>query len=121
MSEFILWWGIGGLLLILAYRNSRYHRVEEVSFVMSKRMIDIYRSKKGFTDEQILKVVKVQGIFFFLLGETNATVDFGFNPVSETEPVTSSLGQFPHSFPHVQLILNLFMHHLQLLEVVSLH
>ena len=66
--EFIIWFGIGGALLIFAFMCHRYDKVEPVFMVMSEKMLEIYRTKKGFNDEQIIGVVKSQGAILLVVG-----------------------------------------------------
>jgi len=66
--EFILWFGVGGTLLVLAFMCSRYEKVEPVFMVMSEKMIEIYRTKKGFSDKQIIGAVKSQGAILLVVG-----------------------------------------------------
>ncbi len=71
MSEFVLWWGLGGFLIVLAIRNGLYFqkaKIHPVLFVMSEKMIDIYRSKKSFDDKRILEAVRAQGILYAIIG-----------------------------------------------------
>ncbi len=71
MNEFIIWWGLGGFLIVLAVRNWQYFQkaeVKSVFFVMSEKMLDIYRSKKGFDDKRILEAVRAQGILYAVIG-----------------------------------------------------
>ncbi|GMT50170.1 MAG: hypothetical protein IEMM0008_1709 [bacterium] len=71
MNEFVIWWGLGGVLIILAVRNWLYFRkgkAEPVFFVMSEKMLGIYRSKKRFDDKRILEAVRAQGILYAIIG-----------------------------------------------------
>ncbi len=66
--EFIIWWGGGIIFVFLAYRNFTYKKVEPSLFIISEKLIKIYREQKSFSDEQIIKAVKMQGGIIFVLG-----------------------------------------------------
>lgn len=68
--EFTIWFGLGFLMLIISFLNSRYKKVEPKPMVMSQRMIDIYRKKKGFDDDKILHAVRMQAAIFLVTGGT---------------------------------------------------
>jgi len=66
MNEMFIWWGGGILFLLLGFQNYRYNKVEEKKYVMSKKMIEVYRNK-GFDDNKIITAVKTQGYILLLV------------------------------------------------------